>query len=121
MPQGVSRVVTNERTIYLVFVAHINNHLSTPRKIFKKTTRMLRSDRFRVFKSSSHPKREGFHNTIKYKLQSTTKQSSKHLKKRKKNYKRAKAKANEKLPVLQLKSQLKEKREKKMAKIYYQI
>ena len=72
---------------------------------------MLRSNRLRVFKSSSHPKREGFHNTIKYKLQSTTKQSSKHLKKRKLQ----KSKSKKKLPVLQLKSQLKkkEKREKK--------
>ena len=70
---------------------------------------MLRSDRFRVFKSSSHPKREGFHNTIKYKLQSTTKQSSKHLKKKLQ-------KSKKKLPVLQLKTQLKKKENKNWQK-----
>ena len=48
------------------------------------TTRMLRSDRFRVFKSSSHPKSEGFHDTIKYKYQSTTRHSSKLIEKKKK-------------------------------------
>ena len=42
---------------------------------------MLRSDQFRVLNSSSHPKSEDFHNTIKYKYQSTTKQSIKLAKK----------------------------------------
>ena len=57
----------NKRTNDLsCFVAHINNQQNTPPKIFKKTTRMLRSDRFRVFKSSSYPKSEGFYTTIKY-------------------------------------------------------
>ena len=78
---------------------------------------MLRSDRLRVFKSSSHPKREGFHNTIKYKLHSTTKQSSKHYKKNKKTTKQQKQKKKKKPTGTAVEKPVKkEKREKKIGK-----